>query len=87
MTAVSLFEAKTHLSDLVESLLQGKEDEVVISRHGKPVARLTPLPQTDTSAQIGVAKGRFTVPDDIDASNEVVSELFHSGEPKDPLWL
>lgn len=80
MTAVSMFEAKTHLSGLVESLLQGKEDEVIISRHGKPVARLMPLRPADTSVRIGLAKGRFTIPDDIDVENERIAALFHGGE-------
>lgn len=80
MHTISLFEAKTHLSSIVESLLSGKEDEVVISRRGKPVARLTPLEQTDVSTRIGVARGRFTVPDNIDSSNEKVAGLFFGGE-------
>ncbi len=82
MHTVSLFEAKTHLSSIVESLLCGKESEVVISRRGKPVARLTPLEQSDISARIGVAKGRFTVPDDIDSSNEEITRQFNDGEPE-----
>lgn len=35
---VGLFEAKTHLSTLVDEVQGG--GEVVITRHGKPVARL-----------------------------------------------
>ena len=81
MQTVSLFEAKTHLSGIVESLLSGKENEVIISRRGKPVVRLVPLEQSDTSLRIGVARGRFSVPDDIDASNEAIAELFGEGNP------
>ena len=82
MHTVSLFEAKTRLSSIVESLLCGKESEIVISRRGKPVARLTPLEQSNISARIGVAKGRFTVPDDIDSANEEVTRQFNNGEPE-----
>ena len=38
MITVGAFEAKTHLSTLLERVSQG--EEVVITRHGKPVARL-----------------------------------------------
>ena len=39
---VSLYEAKTHLSELVEKAAQGAE--IVISKSGKPKALLVPLP-------------------------------------------
>jgi antitoxin (DNA-binding transcriptional repressor) of toxin-antitoxin stability system len=83
MHTVSLFEAKTHLSSIIESLLSGKESEVVISRRGKPVVRLSPLEQSNVAARIGVAKGRFSVPDNIDFSNENISVLFTGGEPEE----
>jgi prevent-host-death family protein len=38
MKRVGMFEAKTHLSSLVEEVEKG--GEVVITRHGKPVAKL-----------------------------------------------
>jgi prevent-host-death family protein len=41
MATVGLFEAKTHLSELVARAERG--EEVVITRHNKPVARLVPI--------------------------------------------
>jgi prevent-host-death family protein len=38
---MGLFEAKTHLSELVARVEAG--DEVVITRHNKPVARIVPI--------------------------------------------
>jgi len=76
MHTVSLFEAKTHLSRIVESLVSGREDRVVISRRGKPVALVTPLHSKDVSKRIGIARGRFTVSDDIDGSNSKITALF-----------
>lgn len=38
MITVGAFEAKTHLSSLLERVAAG--EEVLITRHGKPVARL-----------------------------------------------
>lgn len=41
METVGLFEAKTHLSELVARAERG--EEVVITRHNKPVAKLVPI--------------------------------------------
>jgi prevent-host-death family protein len=38
---VGLFEAKTHLSELIARAERG--EEVVITRHNKPVAKLVPV--------------------------------------------
>ncbi len=40
METVGSFEAKTHLSELLERVGQG--EEFTITKHGKPVARLVP---------------------------------------------
>jgi prevent-host-death family protein len=40
---VNMHEAKTHLSRLVERVEKG--EEIVISRAGKPAAKLVPVPQ------------------------------------------
>lgn len=40
MKTVGAYEAKTHLSSLLEEVAQGAE--IVITRHGKAVARLVP---------------------------------------------
>ena len=41
MESIGLFEAKTHLSELVARAERG--EEVVITRHNKPVAKLVPV--------------------------------------------
>ena len=78
MQTLNMLEAKTHLSRLVESLETGAEDEILIARHGRPVARLSKIEKVDASRRIGVAKGVFDVPDDIDAHNDEVARLFHA---------
>lgn len=75
MQTVSLFNAKTHLSGLIEQIVSGVETEITISRHGQAVARLVPVPQTDSAKRIGIAAGLFEVPDDIDAHNEDILHL------------
>lgn len=41
MSTVTLAEAKTHLSHLLDQVEAG--EEVVITRHGLPIARITPV--------------------------------------------
>jgi prevent-host-death family protein len=41
MTTVSAYEAKTHLPRLIRAVERG--ETVIITRHGKPVARLAPI--------------------------------------------
>lgn len=76
MHTVSLFDAKTHLSKIIQDLLSGFEDSVVVSRHGKPVAKIIPFREPGTTKRIGAACGCFTVPDDIDALNPAIEHLF-----------
>jgi prevent-host-death family protein len=75
MQTVSLFNAKTHLSGLIEQIVSGAETEITIARHGQPVARLVPIAQTDTTKRVGVAAGLFDVPDIIDAHNAEILDL------------
>ncbi len=47
MIEIGTFEAKTHLSSLLEKVSRG--EEVVITKRGKAVARLVPAGQADQS--------------------------------------
>ena len=50
MKHVGIFEAKTHLSSLLDEVEKG--GEVIITRHGKPVARLVRAQAELTEEQI-----------------------------------
>jgi prevent-host-death family protein len=73
---VNMLEAKTNLSRLVEAIELGEEREIVIARNGRPVAKLVPVSAAPSERRIGVARGLFEVPDDIDAHNAEVARLF-----------
>ena len=45
MDTVGAFEAKTHLSALLERVAKG--ESFTITKHGKPVAMLAPVPNAD----------------------------------------
>jgi prevent-host-death family protein len=47
-STVGTFEAKTHLSDLLDRVARG--ESITITRHGIPVARLVPPHQRDPGA-------------------------------------
>ena len=46
--SVGAYEAKTHLAELLDRVQRG--EQIVITRHGKPIARLVPEGQPDLTA-------------------------------------
>lgn len=64
MEVVNIYEAKTRFSQLVDKAAAG--EDVVISRHGKPVARLTRLAEPERRVRFGVLAGKVRVADDFD---------------------
>lgn len=82
MQAVNMLEAKSSLSRLVQAIEQGQESEIVIARNGRPAAKLVPITALPVGQRIGVAKGKFEVPDSIDALNDEVARLFMGGEDR-----
>lgn len=82
MQTVNMLQAKTNLSRLVESIEQGSEREIIIARNGKAAAKLVAIDTSTQGQRIGVAKDIFTVPDNIDASNNEVAAMFIAGAAK-----
>lgn len=81
MEMVNMFQAQSTLSKLVEAIEQGQEREIVITRNGRPAARLVPVNAAPTGQRLGVAKGLFEVPESIDSHNEEVARLFLGKPP------
>jgi len=87
---VNMHEAKTHLSKLVERVEGG--EEIVISRAGKPAAKLVPIdrPRPDKRV-LGTLRGKIELPSDeewAEMDREIErdfeeSEIFPTG---DRLW-
>ena len=61
----NLYEAKTHLSDLVDRAAAG--EEIVIAKAGKPLARLVPLAGVEHGRTPGGWEGLVWIADDFDA--------------------
>lgn len=63
-TKYNLYEAKTHLSALVERAAAG--EEIVIAKAGKPRARLLPLESAREPRRPGGWEGKVWIADDFD---------------------
>ena len=76
MHTVNMLEAKSTFSKLVETIQSGNEEVVIITRNGRPAAKLVPIDEVEPGQRIGVAKGRFVAPLSIDGSNAEIAALF-----------
>ena len=63
--SVGVHEAKTHLSRLLERVAAG--EEITITRRGEEVARLVPPSTRAAVRRLGIDRGLWVVPDDLDA--------------------
>ncbi len=63
---IKLYEAKTHLSDLVERASRG--EEFIIAKGDEPKARLLPIRKRTGPRAPGGSEGRVWTSDDFDAT-------------------
>lgn len=63
---ISIAEAKAKFSELITRAQSG--EEIVLTRHGKAVATISPLPNQNAKpgSLIGAMKGRVEIADDFD---------------------
>lgn len=73
MDTVNIYEAKTHLSRLVARAEAG--EETIVTRNGRPVARLVPLAARTAPRVPGAWRNRVRIADDFDA--------FDAGDERD----
>ncbi len=73
---VNIHEAKTHLSRLLKRVAGG--EQIIISRAGTPIARLSPYQEQGRGRVAGRDRGLFTVPDDLNAPlpDEVIETFY-----------
>jgi prevent-host-death family protein len=69
MKTVGVFDAKTHLSELIES-----GEVVTITKHGRPVATLSPVRQDPASVAARIRANRC-----VQATAEEVAALIREG--------
>ena len=79
MLQVSVREAKADLSKIIRLVESKREDEVRIARNGQPVVKIVLIQPTPASKRIGIAEGKFFVPDDLDAGSEEIAASLTGG--------
>lgn len=76
MKQVNMLEAKSDLSRLVK-LLETKQEEVIyLARNGTAVVQMTLIPKKPANRRIGVAEGKFKIPDEFDKWDREVEDMF-----------
>ncbi|MDR0771362.1 MAG: type II toxin-antitoxin system prevent-host-death family antitoxin [Burkholderiales bacterium] len=80
MREVALFEAKNKLSGLLDRVAVG--EEFLITRHGKPVARLSPVtPTFDRAKAKQAAKALLEARKGVTLGGLSIKELVNEGRP------
>ena len=74
MKTVNVYEAKTHLSQLLDLAASG--EEVIIARAGRPMAKLIPYQVKQQSRKPGSWKGKVKISKDFDELPENLSRIF-----------
>jgi prevent-host-death family protein len=62
----NIHDAKTHLSRIIERVERG--EEIVISRAGRPVAKVIPLVRTVSRTARGSLRGKLTLSEEWDSA-------------------
>ncbi len=80
MRIINIYEAKTHLSKLINEALQG--EEIVIAKSGHPLIRLIPFEESDAPKRKGgQLSGMMMVSDDFDDPlPESIMKQFYSDD-------
>ncbi len=76
---VNVYEAKTQLSRLIDRALAG--EDVVISRAGKPMVRLVPVPTKPARRTPGSARGQIRLASDFDDLPDEIAAAFQGHRP------
>ena len=83
MSIVNVHEAKSNLSKLIAAVESGDENEIIIARNGRPAAKLVAIDKVRRKpVRIGLAKGKYRLPDDFDRDNDLIQALFEGRVPE-----
>lgn len=80
MCMVNVLEAKTNFSKLLMLLETKQESEIIVCKNNKPVAKVTPITKRDPKEVIGLAAGKWTIPDNFDDEDAEINAMFYGGE-------
>ncbi len=80
---INVYEAKTHLSKLLERVAEG--EELVLGKAGKPMARLVPYREVRQPRKPGRMAGKMWIAPDFDETPEDIIAAFE-GDLEDENW-
>ncbi len=78
MTMRNVTETKAELSALLVMVENG--EDVIISRAGKPVAKIVKVDQRTEPRKLGLLKGQFKFSPDYDEADMEIEKLFYEGD-------
>lgn len=77
MKTVTIHQAKTHLSRLLQEMEAG--EEIVIANRDRPVARLVPFREAEPRFRPGMFAGEIWIAEDFDTEDPELTALFEDG--------
>lgn len=80
---INVYEAKTHLSKLLDRVAEG--EELVLGKAGKPIARLVPYREVRQPRTPGRLAGKIWIAPDFDETPEDIIAAFE-GDLDDKDW-
>ena len=78
MKVINVQDAKTHLSRLLEQVASG--EDIVLGKHGKPMARLTAYAPHCEPRILGGLEGQIQITPDFDEEDTSIDALFYQAE-------
>lgn len=82
MKKLNIAEAKAQFSKLVNDAARGKI--TIIAHGGRPVARIVPFDDVPGKIKFGTYKGKMFIPEDFDAPDPDVIDMFETSAPLFP---
>ncbi|TVQ15873.1 MAG: type II toxin-antitoxin system prevent-host-death family antitoxin [Balneolaceae bacterium] len=78
MKTINIHQAKTHLSELIQDVLNG--EEIIIAKYGTPLVRLEPY-EPGVRRKPGYWKGKVKIASDFDQLPEELDAAFRGEAP------
>lgn len=75
MHVINIHQAKTNLSKLIQQV--NAEEDVIIAKAGKPVAKLIAYEQRLKLRKAGLLKGKISIADNFDDEIPEINKLFY----------
>ena len=76
MHQMDIKEVEENFEQIIKTV-EKNDDEIIVTRYGIPLVKISPYENEEQfNRVIGIAKGKFKVPDDIDECNDEIARMF-----------